>query len=131
MIFSNGSNRPLNTNSGTVPDVSDVLLDWFQKMTFDVVIKTVSGFELVETTTPVEFQGVIQPLSGKQLMIKPEGQRAWNWMLLHADPSLSLEPDDIVIYLGVRYRVYQQKQYDIYGYREYQLAEDYTGTGPA
>lgn len=130
MIFSNGSSRTLNTNSGTVPDVSEVLLDWFQKMTFDVVVKTVSGFELVETTTPVEFQGVIQPLSGSQLMIKPEGQRAWNWMLLHADPSLSLDVDDVVLYLGTQYRVYQTKSYDIYGYREYQLAEDYTGSGP-
>lgn len=130
MIFSNGSSRPLNTNSGTVPDVSEVLLDWFQKMTFDVVVKTVSGFELVETTTPVEFQGVIQPLSGSQLMIKPEGQRAWNWMLVHADPSLSLDVDDVVLYLGTQYRVYQTKSYDIYGYREYQLAEDYTGSGP-
>lgn len=131
MIFSNGSNRPLNVNSGTVPDVSGAMLDWFQKMTFDVVVKVVSGFSLVETTTPVTFQGVIQPLSGKQLLIKPEGQRAWNWMLLHAEPSLSLEPDDVVIYLGVQYRVYQSKSYDLYGYREYQLAEDYTGSGPA
>lgn len=130
MIISNGKDRPLNTDAGTMPDVSGALMDWFQPMVFAIVTKTVSGFQAVETKTDINFQGVLQPMSGRQLMMKPEGQRKWNWFQLHAEPGLTLTPDDVVFYLGVQYRVMSQKDYRLNGYVEYTLVNDYTGAGP-
>lgn len=130
MIFSNGKDLPLNANSGTLPDVSGAMLDYFQPMVFGVVVKTVQNFQAVETKTSVNFQGVWQPLSERQLMMKPEGQRQWKWFWLHAEPSLVLEPDSIITYLGIQYRVMTQKDYRLYGYLEYHLVDDYTGSGP-
>lgn len=130
MIFTNGKDIPLNKRTGSVPNVSGAMLDWFQPMTFDVVVKTTEGFIVYEEATPLDFQGVWQPLSGRQLLMKPEGQRDWNWFWLHAEPSIQLSTDDVVVYLGVQYRVMTMKEYDLYGYREFHLVEDYTGAGP-
>lgn len=126
----NGKNTPLNVRTGTIPDVSGAMRDWFQPMVFTQVVKTVVGFQLVETKTDTNFQGVIQPLSNRDLWIKPEGQRAWTWLLLHAEPVLSLNVDEVVTYLGVQTRVMARRDYAIYGYVQYELVQDWEGSGP-
>lgn len=126
----NGKDTPLNQNSGTVPDMSGALLNWFQAMTFGLITKATVGFQVVETASEINFQGVWQPLSGRELMLKPEGQRAWSWWWLHADPSLNLKVDDIVVYKTKQYRVMSKKNYELYQYVEYHLVTDWTGSGP-
>lgn len=126
----NAKNTPLNQNSGTVPDVGGALLQWFQPMIFEPIVKSVEGFELDELGDPISFRGVIQPLSNRDLLIKPEGQRAWTWLMLHSDISLRLNVDDVVRWLGIQYRVMARKDYSIYGYMTYELVQDYTGSGP-
>ncbi len=126
----NASNIPLNQKAGTAPDVSGALTDWFQPMTFTTIVKTVVGFEVVETPTDTTFQGVIQPLSSRRLELKPEGQRAWTWFTLHADPVLTLQVDDVVEYLGVQTRIMARKDFSLYGYVEYEIVQDWTGAGP-
>lgn len=128
--IANGKDTLLNQKTGTVPDVSGAMTDWFQPMVFMPVTKTVQGFQAVEEGTPINFRGVIQPLSGRRLELKPEGQRAWTWLLLHSDPSLTLEVDEVVTYLGVQTRVMSQKPYQIYGYVEYELVQDWIDSGP-
>lgn len=126
----NASSIPLNQKAGTVPDVSGGLTDWFQPMTFTQIVKTVLGFEVVETATDLTFQGIVQPFTERQLQLKPEGQRAWTWLWLHASPVLTLEVDEVVTYLGVQTRVMSRKDYGLYGYVEYHLVQDWTGSGP-
>ncbi len=127
----NGANTPLNQTRGTVPDVSGALKDYFQLMVFKPLVKTVSGFQAVETAMPVSFWGTIQPFSARQLMLKPEGQRAWSWWLVHAEPGVVLEVDDVVSYLSKQYRVMARNDQSLYGYLEFHLVQDYTGSGPS
>ncbi len=96
----------------------------------DIVTKDVDGFQVVEKKVTVNTQGTWQAFTDRQLMMKPEGQRDWSWYQLHAVPALVLKPDDVVIYLGTQYRVMAQKDYKLYGYIEYHLIADYTGSGP-
>ncbi len=126
----NGKNIPLNVRTGTIPDMGGALLSWFQPQVFSLVTKQTVGFELIETKTVVQFQGVIQPLSARELFYKPEGQRAWTWWMVHASPSLDLKVDDVITYLERQYRVQAKKPYDIYNYVEYHLVQDWTGSGP-
>jgi hypothetical protein len=126
----NAANTPLNVRQGTLPDVSGAMQDYFQEMTFDQMVKTTVGFQVVETTTPVTFRGTWQPFTDRQLFLKPEGQRAWSWFWLHAEPELTLEVDDIVIWGGVQTRVMSRKDYALYGYVEYHLVQDWSGSGP-
>lgn len=125
MPIQNGKNTPVNQQTGGIPNVGGALNNWFQPMVFTLVQKQTVNFQLVETETLVYFRGVIQPLSYRDLQVKPEGERAWTWLWLHAEPSLQLRVDDIVEYVGVRTRVMGRKNYEIYGYIEYQLCQDW------
>lgn len=130
MILKNGKDTPLNQNSGTLPDVSTALKNWMQPMTFGLVTKVVENFQVKETMLNISFQGVWQPFSPKQLLLKPEGQRSWSWFWLHAETGLNLEPDQVVTYVNKQYRVMAKNDYNLYGYVEYHLIEDFTDSGP-
>lgn len=128
----NAANRRLDIRVGTVPDVEGALRDLFQPMYFDRVKKNVSGFQVFETMDRIDFRGVVQPLTDRKLLLKPEGQRAWSWFMLHSDPSLKLDVDDVVYFLGVQTRIMSLKDYRLYGYVEYHLVQGWTGTaGPS
>ena len=122
----NAKDKPL-TYSG-LPQVGDVLPSWFQTLTFDLITKTVSNYEVVETTTTITTQGVRQPMSPQQISIKPEGQRAWRWETLHCLPDVKLKIDDIVIFDGIKYRVMQRWNWSEYGYLEYHICQAYEGS---
>lgn len=124
-MITNASNTPLDVATGTVPNVGGALTDWFQPMEFTTIVKQTVGFQVVEVPTSVPFRGVIQPLKARELLMKPEGQRAWTWYQLHATPDLKLKVDDIVTYRGVPTRVMALKAYDIYGYIEYELVQNW------
>ena len=126
----NASSQPLNIKSGSIPDVSGALKDYFQIMTFTKIVKSIIGFENFETPTPINFQGVLYPMTGRRLELKPEGQRAWTWLILYADPVITLEVDEVVVYNNKQTRVMSQKDFGLYGYVEYELVQDFTGSGP-
>jgi len=122
----NAKDIPLNQNSGTVPNVSVAMQNWFQAMIFSIITKTVVNYKVVETKVDMNFRGVWQNLSPQQLQLKPEGQRAWRWYQVHAEISLQLYPDQVINYLGKDYRVMARIDQALYGYLEYHLVEDYT-----
>lgn len=126
----NAANTPINVQTGSIPNVNDGMFDWFQLLTFEPVVKTTTAFQLIEVGDPINFWGVIQPFTDRELLIKPEGERSWTWLWLHAQPQLKLENDDVVLYLGVQTRVMTRKNYTMYGYVVYSLVQDWTGSGP-
>jgi hypothetical protein len=77
----------------------------------------------------------MQPLSGRQLLLAPEGQRAWNWQTLHSQIVLPLFPDDVVIWTDInqnnhQVRIMSRKDYSEYSFIEYTLVLDYINSGP-
>lgn len=108
-----------------VPQMGETLKGWFQSMTFIKLVKTVVNFENFETEEEIKFRGVWQPASAESLMLKPEGQRSWRWYTVHAEKTLILNPDEIILYRGQRYRVKDKNDYFEYGYIQYGLIEDY------
>lgn len=124
-MIKNGKDTLLNQSTGTLPDLSGAMRDWFQKMTFAVITKTIVNFRAVEVEVRTAFQGVMQPASPEQIQLKPEGQRAWIWHTLHAETSLILEIDGKVIYLGLEYRVMSKSDFSKYGYVQYDLVEGF------
>ncbi len=124
--MNNASSRPLFSTSGTVPNLFDGIRDWMQNMQFGKITRTnqINGLAK-EITTPVNFQGFIQPLKFRELLLKPEGQRAWSWYDLYADCSLVLEVDDIVIWNSKQTRVMARKDWTQQGFVNYQLVQDW------
>lgn len=133
--IANACNVPLSLRQGTIPNVQSGILDWMQLMTFTRVVKTVVGFQVVETPTDVQFWGLIQPLSERSLLLKPEGQRAWTWFELYAqsapnDSLITLNVDEVVTWNGKQTRIMGRKDYALYGYCVYSLVQDWIQSGP-
>lgn len=127
----NASSIPLTRKRGTIPDVSGSLMDWFQLMQFQQVIKQNIGYQVVEDALPTNFWGMIQPLIPRKLYMKPEGQRAWSWYLVHAEPALVLKVDDVIVLNGVMTRVMSRRNNENFGYVEYEMVQDWIGSDPA
>jgi len=130
MPIQNGKDKLLGGGFGRVPNVSGAMTSWFQAMTFIQVVKTVVNFKVVESKTEINFMGVWQPASAQSIAMKPEGQRAWKWFTVHAEPTVELGPDEVITYQGTQYRVKSKMDYTEYGYVQYELIEDFTGSGP-
>lgn len=130
MPILNASDIKLDQITGSVPNVSGAMMDWFQKMTFVEVKKEMVNFQVCEIPYQVEFQGVWQPFSAQQLAMKPESQQAWSWFMVHTQTNLELKLDDVFLYQAQQYRIMQKLNYMIYGYYEYHIVEDYKGSGP-
>lgn len=126
----NANSVPLDANPGTLPDLSGALRNWVRPMVFGVVTKAIVNFVVSETVRNVDFRGVWQPFKTRDLKQKPHGQRKWSWFMVHSTTNLLLLPDDIINFKGTQYRVMENLEYDGYGFFEYHLIEDYSGSGP-
>jgi hypothetical protein len=129
-MIQNGKDTLLNQKQGSVPNMSDTLDGWMQPMSFERLTKTVINFVVQEVSEVITTEGVIQPFKDEMLQMKSEGQRDWKWWKLHTKPTAELKVDDVIVYLGAQYRVMHKKDFKLYGYFEYDMIEDYTGSGP-
>lgn len=109
-----------------LPKMTAALGAWSTNFKFECITKSIENFQVVERKRIVDFKGVVVPLSPRQLEIKPEGQRAWRWLEIHAKNCLAIKPDDEVIYKCVRYRVMAVHDWANYGYYRYEIAEAFT-----
>lgn len=114
----------LNQLSG-MPQMSAAFDGWFVPITIDKVTQTVTAGLVTNNLAPVTFQGVIQPLSPRSLYLKPEGQRAFTWLQIHAIAgSLNLTSNDRIQYNGKFYKVMNSLDYSLNNYIEYHVIED-------
>ena len=124
--ITNAGQKTLKKISGGLPNVSDVIVSWFQPMTFKFLTDNIVNFENQPITVEVRSEGVIQPFTSKDLMAKPEGQRAWAWNMLHCLPDVVLKVGEYVLIDDVKYRVMKCTDYSAYGYLEYDVVEAFT-----
>jgi hypothetical protein len=126
----NASSIPLGAQATGLPDVSGALLGWFRPLTFTRIVKTTRSFRVVEERVAVAAEGMVVPFNTQQLMVKPEGQRAWKWRTIFATPALQLSNDDVVTQQNpdgttTSYRVMMKKDFSAHGYLTYDVVEDY------
>lgn len=111
-----------------MPDMKTTLHGFEQNAIFEIVVKTVSGGDVVESSKvrpPLYFQGIFQPIHPKELLVKPEGERNFKWWRLITD--MKLQNDWIIKDAkGTKYRVMTSSDWGISGYVAYDLTE-----GPA
>lgn len=108
------------------PNMSQTLNGWEVPLTLIKITQNVVEGDLVTTETTINFKGVWQPLKDEALELKPEGQRSWEWIWIHAkSSSLNLETADKVKFNNKRYKVMEKKDYGLNGFVEYQLCRDY------
>jgi hypothetical protein len=123
-MIRNAKDFGLDQSPATLPDVSGAIMEWFQKLSFNLITKTNVDFQLVEVEVPTTAFGVRQPASPQMVQLLPEGQRKWKYETIHALPDLIMSPDDICVFASVRYRVMSKTDWKEYGYVEYYILED-------
>lgn len=125
------ANSTLAANPGNLPDMNDAMRGRYQLLEFAVITKTIMpGGVLTETTIPISFYGTVAPHVPTPLDIAQHGQRAWSIKDVSADVTVQLTNDNVVFYLGKQYRVQAYSDYTVFGYQNFQLILDYTGSGP-
>lgn len=118
-------NRSVQESAYGGPNMSSTIKGLMRPLRLVVVRKSVVDREVQEVEEEHYTQGVLVPLSGAKLEMKPEGQRSWNWSTLYANADLVLRNDDVVIYRGVRNRVMRNSDFSAQGYMEYDLVSAY------
>lgn len=126
MTIINGKDLGLPLASSQLPDMSAAMMDLLQPVTLVKIAKQNIDGLVQEIQTPISTRAVRQPLSAQRLDIKPEGQRAWRWEVVHATIDLILKPDDRILWDGIYFRVMGKFDYKEYGYVQYEIVQDYT-----
>lgn len=109
-----------------MPQMDTTLVGWEVPLVIIKITQSVIDGDLVTSQQTFKFQGVWQPLRDEALELKPDGQRSWEWIWIHAKSSqLNLETADKVVFKGKRYKVMQKKDYGLNSFVEYQLCRDY------
>lgn len=109
-----------------MPQMATTLSGWEVPLELVRLTQTMDEGDVNHSEQKIKFKGVWQPLKDEALELKPEGQRSWEWIWVHAVAgTLNLETADKVIFNGKRYKVMDKKDYSLNGFVEYQLVEDY------
>lgn len=109
-----------------MPQMGMTLNGWEVPLTLVKVFQDIVEGDLVTTEQEISFVGVWQPLKDEDLQFKPEGQRSWEWIWIHAKSgTLNLQTADKVIFNNKRYKVMSVKDYSLNGFIEYQLVRDF------
>lgn len=112
-----------------MPQMDTTLVGWEVPLTLIKITQNVIDGDSQTTETTITFKGVWQPLKNEALELKPEGQRSWEWIWIHAKSSeLNLETGDKVRFKNKRYKVTEKKDYGLNSFVEYNLCRDYEET---
>jgi hypothetical protein len=122
-MIKNGRNTKLGTYN--LPDMSQTITSWFQPLTVGIITRIVVDFEQIEQIEYVDTEGVVQPYKPEPLEIQQAGVQTWVWQQIHCLPNLILRTNDVIEYLGKRYKVLFKNDYRCYGYLEYMLCETF------
>jgi hypothetical protein len=111
----------------SMPQMEAAFSGWFSTITLTRITQVVNGDGYIqENEENINFQGTIQPLSPEELMLKPDGQRSFEWLQIHClAGSLNLKTNDQIVYNTRIYKVMSVKDYSLNNYIQYDILEDY------
>lgn len=113
-----------------MPQISAAFAGWTSRITLIKRVESVVDGFVQNTDTNISFYGTIQPLSPREIELKPEGQRSFTWLQIHCRAqALTLIPHDRITYQGKWYKVMAIKDYSLNGYVEYHLCQDFQNGG--
>ena len=111
-----------------MPNVASAIRRFESTLQFQLVTKTVTASgDIAETPTinptiPLWFEGNLQPMPQSKIIIKPEGQRDFQWWTLFTD--LELTKDQVIKDEQDRiFRVMNENSWEQAGYFAYELIQ--------
>lgn len=106
--------------------MDEAFWDWTNAVNFQVVQKAVADYEATEAPIILEsFDGVLEPVHPRALLVKPEGQRVWKWWQMWSTKNLELNAI-IQDQTGKQYRVMSTSDWNMGGgnYKQYELVQN-------
>lgn len=105
------------------PDMGGAFWNWEDPIQFNVVQTTPVDYEAKDTLTEqIVFYGVLEPITGRELLIKPEGERKFNYLNLWTEQEL--KADSIVQdEKGQTYRVLKKQPWNPGDYSAYEIMQ--------
>lgn len=107
------------------PDVSEAIQGWMRPIVLIRILKVVANFEVSNVRTRIPTLGMVQPFGNRELRLKPEGERSWDWQMLHVLSDVDLKNGEEFQIGNTRYRVMSNAKWSDYGYISYELVEGY------
>lgn len=126
--ISSANTRSVSDTALALPSVQSTILGWFRPLVLGVQTRRVVAGEVKYTTQRKNCRGVIQPFAPQELVIKPEGERSWDWKHLYTTPDVQLVNGQTFFIKGTPYRVMSTIDYSEYGYVGYELVQNYEPT---
>lgn len=125
----NAKDKKLSQTISGQPDVSGAVDHFLQSMIFEKMQRSMVDGRMQEI--PIQFSALAckQPLSPQLLKVKPTGDRAWSWYMIHSLTDLELKPNDRIKIQGQPFKVMNKSNFKEYGYFYYEIIEDVTDGG--
>lgn len=104
--------------------MADALAGWGTRITFKLAQKVIADFEAVEKPiTDVRFNGVLEPIPPRKLMVKPEGERNWKWYTMWSR-RLIPNGETVIDDRGLSYRIMSNSPWRHGGFNEYEMVQE-------
>lgn len=123
-VFSAGKKK-LNEQVCPAPSMRGTVLGWFKPLTMIFVTTTMKDGQAQAVERELKTSGMIQAGDPEKLEMKAEGERSWEWFVLHTLPNVQMQTDDRVSLAGVKYRVMSRTDWAANGFMRYNLIKDY------
>ena len=122
--IASAADRPLFPAT-TQPNMGSAIAGFTQVNDVQILRTVLVAGEAVKQGYTVTAATSIQPLSAQRIAMKPEGERAWKWWMIHTFTDLYAKVGDILEITGVGYRLMACTDYSAAGYRIFEAVEDY------
>lgn len=116
--------RPIDCANG-MPNMAMAFGNWIETgpvLILHTVLKQGEAVRLSRTTIAGT---AVQPLSAQKIAMKPEGERAWKWWMIHATNALDAMVGDVIEIRKVGYRLMAKFDFSRNGYSHFEAVEDY------
>lgn len=109
-----------------MPQLSSALAGWTQSINLLIITQEIINGFPKDIVKKLAFKGMVQPLSPRAIALKPEGQRSWEWLQIHAvTKSVIMKVGDKLEWQGRRYKVMADLNYFQDGFMEFHLVRDF------
>lgn len=107
-----------------LPQIQVAFSNWQTSITYIDETRRITDFESNPIQTSFQIMATVQPLSPYALSVKPEEQRAFQWLQIHANPDSRFKIGDYVLYNNRRYRIMTIRDHTASNYVEMHAADD-------
>ncbi len=110
-----------------VPQINAAFCGWGSVLQLVKITQQVIDGLVQDIAHQIPFHGIVQPLSPKQIALKPEGERAWTWLQVHIQASspVKIDTNDRFIYNCCKYKVMGRLDYAANNYIELHAVQDF------